>query len=112
MRKTSWSFLGCIAGTILSGYILPGVTYPDLATAALVGVVLGAVYLLLRPIVKLVTFPLAIVTLGLLSVVIDAGFLWIVAQQFKSFRIESFGWAIVAAVIINLSRRVCKSLGR
>ena len=110
MRKIIGSFLGCIAGAVLSAYLLPGVHAADWVSAALVGVALGAVYLLLRPLAKLITFPLAIFTLGLLYVLLDAALLWMAEQPFAGFEIEHFGWAIAAAVVVNLCRRVCRLL--
>jgi uncharacterized membrane protein YvlD (DUF360 family) len=108
LRKAAYSFLGCIAGAVLCAYLLPGVHAVDWMAAALPGAALGAVYLLLRPAAKLITFPLAIFTLGLLYVALDAALLWMVAQPFDGFEIENFGWAVSASVVINLCRRVCR----
>ena len=112
MRRFFLSILGCVAGTVLAAEFFPGVRATDIPTAALVGVGLGVVYLLLRPIVKVLAFPFALVTLGLLYVLIDAGLLWAVAIYFKGYTIDSFGWAIATAVTVNLLRRLLRAMGR
>ena len=110
MGKFGLSILGCVAGTVLAAELFPGVHAESLAVAALVGAGLGLVYQLLRPIVKVLTFPFALVTLGLLYVLIDAGLLWMVKNFFEGYTIDSFGWAIATSVTVNLMRRMLMSV--
>ncbi len=112
MRKFGLSTIGCIAGTVLAAYFLPAVHAREVTDAVLVGAVLSGVYQLLRPLLKLFTFPLAFLTFGLLNVLIDAGLLWMVAKEFEGYTFENFGWAIVTAVIVNIARRVCRSFAK
>jgi len=110
MGKFWLSLLGCVAGTVLAAEFFPGVHAETLTVAALVGAGLGLVYQLLRPIVKVLAFPFALITLGLLYVLIDAGLLWAVAKTFGGYTIDSFGWAIATAVTVNLMRRLCRAM--
>jgi putative membrane protein len=98
-----------VAGTVASAYVLPGIHATNISAALILGAALGFVYMLLRPLIKLVTLPFAILSLGLLYVLVDAGILWLVAQAFGGYEIASFGWAIVASVLINLLRKVFRS---
>jgi len=106
------SLLGCVAGTVLAAEFFPGVRAADLSAAALVGAGLAVVYQLLRPIVKLVALPFALVTFGLLYVLIDAGLLWLVTNAIDGYAIDSFGWAIATSVLVNLLRRLLRSMGK
>jgi RNA polymerase sigma-70 factor (ECF subfamily) len=90
---------------------IQGESYERVAEA-LVGAGLGLVYQLLRPIVKVLAFPFALVTLGLLYVLIDAGLLWMVTTFFEGYTIDSFGWAIATSVTVNLMRRLLMSVRR
>ncbi len=112
MRKSAYSIVGCIIGTIVSVQLLPGVQAADWQAQVLFGAVLGAVYLVLRPLLKLIAFPLAILTLGLIYVLVDAALLWSAAQPFAGFTIDSYGWAIAAAVVVNLCRGLCRALAK
>lgn len=110
MQKFWLSLLGCVAGTVLAAEFFPGVHAANPQTAALVGAGLALVYQLLRPIVKVLAFPFALITLGLLYVLIDAGLLWAVANYFGGYAIESFGWAVATSVLVNLMRRLLRGM--
>ena len=114
MRKFFLSILGCVAATVLAAEwdFFSGVHAADTSTAVFVGVGLALVYQLLRPIVKVLAFPFALITFGLLYVLIDAGLLWVVANAIEGYTIDSFGWAIATAVTVNLMRRLCRAMGR
>lgn len=112
MRKASYSILGCVVGTVLAALALPGVHADDWTVAVLVGVVLGAVYLVARPILKLLALPFALLSLGLIYVLLDAALLWFVVARFEGYAVESFGWAVTAAAVVNLSRSLLRVMAR
>lgn len=112
MSKLWLSILGCVVGTLVAAYLLPGVHAASYTASILVGVALGVLYLSLRPVVKFFTFPFAVITFGLLNVLIDGVLLMMVARFSTGYSFESFGWAIATALIVNLSRRICRSLAK
>jgi putative membrane protein len=75
-------------------------------TALLVGLVFAAVNTIVGTVIKVLAFPLYVLTLGLISFVINGFLLWLTAwiTSFWSFglRVEDFWWGVVAAVIISL----------
>ena len=79
---------------------LPGisfeVTLPNLLKA---GALLGIVNSVLRPVAKILSFPLIILTLGFFTVIINVAMLLLVAKVFDFFTIESF-WAGVWGVLV------------
>ena len=82
-----------------------------------IGLVFGIVNALVKPIVKLLSLPVTILTLGLFTVVINAAMLWLTAWASSftpiRFTIEDFFWtAILAALIISLVSMIAGSLGR
>jgi len=83
-----------------------------LMVAALVGAGLGLVYQLLRPVIRLLTLPFALVTLGLLFLLVDTALLWLVSEFVGGYRFDSFGWVLATAVTVNLSRRLFRSLAK
>ena len=82
------------------------------SVSALVGAGLGLVYQLLRPMIKILSFPFALVTLGLLYVLIDAGLLWAVAELIGGYTFDQFGWVFVTAITVNLLRRIFKTMAK
>ncbi|NKY54232.1 phage holin family protein [Nocardia vermiculata] len=71
-----------------------------------VAIVFGLVNALVKPIVKLLSLPLVIVTLGLFLLVINALMLWLTAKITETtdygLRIDGFWAAIFGAVIVTV----------
>lgn len=80
-----------------------------LALAA-VGLVFSIVHVVVGPIVKLLSLPFIILTLGLFLVLINALLLllteWITTQVGVHFEIASFGWALLAAVVVAIGQSI------
>ena len=112
MKRLWLSIFGCVAATMLAAEYYPGVHAADYSTSALVGVGLALVYQLLRPMIKILSFPFALVTLGLLYVLIDAGLLWVVAELIGGYTFDQFGWVFVTAISVNLLRRIFRSMAK
>jgi putative membrane protein len=75
-------------------------------TLALVAVIFGLVNALIRPLVKLLTCLLNVLTLGLFTLVINAAMLWlsswIAGQLDLGFHVAGFWWALLGALIISV----------
>ena len=72
----------------------------------LVAVVFGLVNAVVRPVVKFLSFPFIILTLGLLIFVINALMLmltgWLSGQIGLGFHVDGFGTALLGALIITV----------
>lgn len=84
----------------------PGETLQLVLTLLLVGLIFGLVNTIIGTVVKVLAFPLYVITLGLIGLIINAFLLWLTAW-ITSFwdwglRVEDFWWGVVAAVIISL----------
>lgn len=64
-------------------------------------VILGLLNAFVRPIVKLLTFPLTILTLGLFSFVVNAGFFYAAAALSGQLIVTVLG-AFVGAIVVSL----------
>ena len=97
--------MATIAAVPACAFFLPGIHAEDTFHAVLTGVILSVVYLLLRPVAKLVTKVFTILTLGLLSVFIDA---WLVQLSVMLMNgglvVDSFLWAAAMAGCVNAVR--------
>jgi len=81
---------------------LPGFEVADLTTAFVIALVLGVINATIKPVLKILTFPITIVTLGLFSFVINAALIWIVAYFIQGFSIQGFAPALYGAIILWL----------
>ncbi len=103
--------------------------WETIASFLLIGAIFGLVNAIIGPVIKILAFPLYIITFGLISFVINGALLLMVAwlsnligadvftiEGFSSegLEIASFGWAILAALVMSvasfLTRTVLKIL--
>ena len=81
-------------------YLVPGFRVISLPSALVAVLVIGFLNMTLGLILKVVTFPFAILTLGLLFLVINAFMLMLASKISPGFQIASFGAAFVGAVVL------------
>jgi putative membrane protein len=66
------------------------------------GLLLGLVNAVLRPILVILTLPITIFTLGLFLLVVNALMVLLVSKMMHGFTVDSFWWAMAAAVIVTI----------
>jgi putative membrane protein len=113
MRNLVLRFLiNAVAIGVITSGLLPGIFIigNQVQTIAVVAVVLGVVNALIKPVVKLLSCPLVLITLGLFTFVINGAMLYL-ASRLSDFAgnvtrgrlvIEHFGWAVVGALIVSV----------
>ncbi|MFJ4619637.1 phage holin family protein [Streptomyces sp. NPDC088812] len=81
-------------------------TGKKIGTLILVALLFGLVNSLVKPVVKVLTFPLFILTLGLITLVVNALMLlltsWLAEQLDLSFHVEGFWTAVLGGLIISI----------
>ena len=89
-----------------------GIEASSLRAVVVASVVLGLVNLIIRPIVRLLTLPLRLITLGLFGFVINALMLWLAAALVPGFRVNGFMPALWASIILAIVSGVVNWLVR
>lgn len=97
-----------LATWLVEGIRLTGKTQQDqIITLVLVAVIFGLVNAIIAPIVKLLSLPFIILTLGLLLFVINALMLWLtsaISEAFGlGFHVDGFLPAVIGAVIVMVA---------
>jgi putative membrane protein len=94
----SWALNAVVLG--ITGWILSGVSFNGSGwTLIWAALVFGLLNTILKPIVKLLTLPLAIVTLGIAWFFVSMLMLWLTDLIIGAFEIDGF-WNYVWATII------------
>lgn len=106
----SW-VLSALAIWIVS-QIVPGFVVSGALSALIAAVVIGFVNGTLGLVVKIMTFPLTILTLGLFWLVINALMIQIASLFIPGFHIESFGAAFLGGIVLSLINLVLKPLAK
>lgn len=92
-----------ITSLLLSGLSFEG----NILSLIVVGIIFGLVNALIRPLIKLLTLPLTVVTLGLFTLVINTLMLMLTVWLSGSVRLtggffENFFTAFIGAIIISI----------
>ena len=82
--------------------LVSGFNISSFASALFAVVIIGVVNATLGLVLKVMTFPLSILTLGLFIFVIDALMLWFSSKLVPGFSITGFRPAFIAALILAL----------
>ncbi|MFG1907323.1 phage holin family protein [Kribbella sp. NPDC048928] len=95
------------ASWIVGGITLQGATTGKrVLTLLIVAAIFGVVNAIVKPVVKVLSFPLLILTLGLLTFVINAAMLlltsWITGKLDVQFHVDGFWSALFGALIISI----------
>ena len=96
------SWLVSTLAIIVTAYVLPGVHIESFFTALVTAVVLGIINSILKPILLLLTLPINILTLGLLTFVINALLVLLAAQIVPGFKVDGFWWALAFSIVLSI----------
>jgi len=101
--------------------------WETIASFLLIGAMFGIVNAVIAPVIKVLAFPLYIITFGLIAFVINGAMLLLVAwlsgligseiltiEGFTSegLAIDSLGWAILAAIVMSIASLLTRSVLR
>ncbi len=100
MKPLTHLFVSAIA-IVVTAYLLPGATV-TLLGAIVLAVVLGIINIFIKPLVKIITLPLTILTLGLFSLVINALFIILASNVVPGFSVAGFWTAFWFSIILSL----------
>jgi len=95
------SFVGCVLAVPTCARLIPGISAQDPYHAIAAGAFLGVAYLVARPILRLLTFPLGCLTFGLFHFVLDIGIIYACAYFMDGFVVADFFAGVLMAILIN-----------
>lgn len=87
---------------IIAAYLIPAVEIDGLFSAFVAALVLGLINTVLKPILIILTLPINILTLGLFTLVINAGLVLLTDVIVPGFAIAGFWWAMLFSVVLSL----------
>lgn len=109
MRMLIHWVLSAVAIWIVSK-VVPGFSVSGPAAALIAAVVIGFVNATLGLFLKIVTFPLTVVTLGLFWLIINAVMIKLASAIVPGFHVETFGAAFWGAIVLSLVNMALKWL--
>ena len=107
MKKLVLKILIFALAVFFAGSFIPGISVDNFTVALLAALVILAVNMFIKPVVKLIALPINFLTLGLFSIVINIALMYAVVYFMPGVNAESFlptlemagGLAILSAVL-------------
>ena len=101
LMKLITQWLLSAAALLAVAYLYEGVVVTSFGAALLAAALLGALNLVLRPILILLTLPVTLLTLGLFLFVVNALVFWAAAGLLSGLDVRSFGAALLGSLIYS-----------
>ena len=101
MRLLLHWILSAVAVWIVA-HVVPGISVSGPVAALIAALVIGLINATLGLLLKIITFPLTILTLGLFWFVINALMLELAATFVRGFQVRGFIPALIGAVVLSL----------
>jgi putative membrane protein len=98
-------------GLVAAAYLLPGIHWSGGLGALLVaGFVLGAINLIVKPIVTVLSCPLIVLSLGLFYLVINGLMLALADLLLDALVVDGFVWAVIGGLFLAFFNLVVRLL--
>lgn len=103
MLNLVFQIIGNSLGIYLGTLLIPGFNFDgDLKTLFFAGFILGIANFFLKPILKIISFPLIILSFGLFSFVISAFILWATSRFVPALHFEGIIPLFLATILISI----------
>ncbi len=98
------------AAFYVTAYLIPGITINGWAALLVIAIVWGILSVVIKPILLILTLPINILTLGLFTLVINAILLLMTSSLVPGFKVDGFGTAVLAALVLAVVSGFLNSL--
>lgn len=90
------------AAFYVTAYLIPGITISGWGALLVIAVVWGILSVVIKPILLFLTLPINILTLGLFTLVINAMLILMTSSLVPGFKVDGFGTALFAAIVLAI----------
>lgn len=95
---------------VIVAYLFPGISLNGLGAAIAAPLVIGLINATLGFMLKIMTLPLTVLTLGLFWLVINALMLQLAAYLVPGFHVDGFWSAFFGAIVLSIVSMILRSL--
>lgn len=85
----------------LADRLIAGISYETVGALLIAALVLGLVNAVIRPILRILTFPITVLTLGLFLLVLNALLFWLVGLV-PGFHVDGFLPALLGSIVVSI----------
>ncbi len=104
MKHFLLTWLGTAIALLITGKIVPGFIIKTFVAALIAAIVIGLVNAFIRPILKVLAFPITLITFGLFTFVINSLTLWLASAitPGSEFQIRGFIPAFLGSIVLSI----------
>lgn len=82
--------------------VVPGISVSNTMTLIIAAIVIGLINAFIKPVLKIISLPITIITLGLFAIIINALCLGLAAFLVPGFHIDGIIAAIIGAIVLSI----------
>ncbi len=87
---------------VITVNVVDGITIQDTSTLIIAAIVIGLINTFIKPILKLISLPITLVTFGLFAIVVNAACLGLAALFIPGFEISGIIPALFGAIVLSI----------
>ena len=96
-------YFGTVAAVVLTVYLVPGVVITGgWETTFLAALVWSVISMVIKPVLKILTLPITIITFGLFSFILNALLFWAMTLVVPGFVVSGFWAALLGALVLSI----------
>lgn len=98
------------ASLMIVAYLFPGIKVTGLGAALIAPIVIGLINATIGPVLKILTFPLTLLTFGIFLLVINALMLQLASVLVPGFYVADFLSAFFGAIVLSIVSTILRAL--
>jgi putative membrane protein len=102
MIKIILKWIALAIAVLAAAYIVPGISVASFQVALLVAAVFGLINVFIKPVFKILTLPINVLTLGIFGVILNVVLFWVVTLIVPGFTISGFIPALLGSIVIAI----------
>ena len=100
--KLIFNWLINAAALYATTQVIPGVRVAGLENLLVAAIAIGLINAIIRPILRFVTMPITVLTLGLFYFVLNGALFYLAAHFTPGFELDSFASAILGGIVMSI----------
>lgn len=100
--KLFFRFIFLTLAVIAADYLISGIALDGWTSILIAGAALTIIQVIVKPVVKVLTIPITIITLGLFLLVLNALFFWFVSGLIPGMTVDTFMAAFLGSLIVSV----------
>jgi putative membrane protein len=91
-------------------YFVPNISISIWWVALIIGAILYFIHQIVKPIIKILTLPINLLTFGLFSIVLNVLFFWFPSVIISGFKVQTLTAALIGGIVISIVNSITERI--